>query len=216
VAKATADQAQVSLSIAILNGTADGARRVAAGYASAVIDAIKQIPGIYPDNVTTTSVSVDPKTTYDSDTGTSTTIGYTYTNSLSVAIGSLTGDLLSNVLDTAVRNGGNNLTIDSVTFDLSPELSYNKTVEARSQASRDAKTTAQQYAQNFGVNLGPLLSVVDQSTGVTPVQQSQSTESFAGALALNRQSDPSTPISIGKQDVDTTLEVVYTICTPLG
>ena len=97
--------------------------------------------------MTTTSVSVQPKTTYNSNTGTSTTVGYTYTNRLSVAIGSLTGDLLSNVLDTAVRNGGNNLTISSVSFNLSPGLSYNKTVEARSQAVRDAQTTAQQYTQ---------------------------------------------------------------------
>ena len=106
-----------------------------------------QNPGIFPDNVTTTSVSVYPQTDYNSENGTSTTIGYTYTNSLSGAIGSLTGDLLSQVLDTAVQNGGNNLTIDGVTFSLSPALSYNKTVEARGQAATDAKTTAQQYAQ---------------------------------------------------------------------
>jgi len=106
-----------------------------------------QLPGIFDDNVTTTSVSVQPKTTYNSNDGTSRTIGYTFTNRLSVKIGSLTGDLLSSVLDTAVQNGGNNLTISSVSFDLFPGLSYNKTVDARSQAARDAKTTAEQYAK---------------------------------------------------------------------
>jgi len=34
---------QVSLSIAILNNTADGARQVAAGYANNVISAVKQV-----------------------------------------------------------------------------------------------------------------------------------------------------------------------------
>lgn len=97
--------------------------------------------------MTTTSISVTPKTSYNSNDGTSKTIGYTYINSLSVKIGSLTGELLSKVLDTAVQNGGNNLTISSVSFDLSPALSYNKTVEARSQAARDAKTTAGQFSQ---------------------------------------------------------------------
>jgi uncharacterized protein YggE len=207
----------VSLSISVLNGTADGARIIAADYADAVISAVKQIPGIYDDNVTTTSVSVQPKTTYNSNTGTSTTVGYTYTNRLSVAIGSLTGDLLSNVLDTAVRNGGNNLTISSVSFNLSPGLSYNKTVEARSQAVRDAQTTAQQYTQGFGVNLGALLSVTDRSTGVTPVQSSnnplQSLSSTSSTLAA---SSSSTPISIGKQSVTTQLLVSYTVCTPLS
>lgn len=211
---ATADQAEVLLSIAILNSTADGARIVAAGYANNVISAVKQIPGIFPENVTTTSISVTPATSYNSNDGTSRTIGYTYTNGLSIQIGNLTGDLLSKVLDTAVQNGGNNLTISSVSFNLSPALSYNKTVEARNQAAMDAKTTAAQFSQDFGVNLGALLSVTDQSTGGTPVQplMQKNTLSLSAAAA----SSSPTPVSIGKSNVDTQITVVYTICTPLS
>lgn len=75
------------------------------------------------------------------------TTGYVYTNYLSISLDNVTGDLLSEVLDTAVSKGGNNLTISSVEFSLSPMLSYNKTVDARMQAAADAKSTAQQYAK---------------------------------------------------------------------
>lgn len=103
--------------------------------------------GVYPENVTTTSVSVYPKTQYNPSNGTSTSQGYTFTNRLQIALDNLSSALLSRVLDTAVRNGGNNLTISSVTFSLSPSLSYNKTVAARTEAAADAKSTAQQYAE---------------------------------------------------------------------
>ena len=157
-----------------------------------------QINGVSPDNVTTSSISVSPNTLYNSTDGTSTTVGYTFTQYLTVSLSNLTGDLLSEVLDTAVRTGGNNLTVSSVSFSLSPELSYNKTTEARQQAAADAKATAAQYAavrpclsiqcvglasccrdllpiklhslQGFGVSLGALLTVADESSSSTPVQ----------------------------------------------
>ena len=157
-----------------------------------------QINGVSPDNVTTASISVSPNTMYNSTDGTSTTVGYTFTQYLTVSLSNLTGDLLSEVLDTAVRTGGNNLTVSSVSFSLSPGLSYNKTREARQQAAADAKATAAQYAavrsclliqyiglasccrdqlpiklhflQGFGVSLGALLTVVDESYSATPVQ----------------------------------------------
>ena len=106
-----------------------------------------QISGISPQNVTTTSITVDPNTHYNSDTGDSTINGYTFTNSIQVKMSNVTNTLLSQVLDTAVANGGNNLTIDSVSFSLSDALSYNKTVTARAQAAKDAYTTASAYAQ---------------------------------------------------------------------
>ena len=157
-----------------------------------------QINGVSPDNVTTASISITPDTLYNSTDGTSTTVGYTFTQDLTVSLSNLTGDLLSEVLDTAVKSGGNNLTVSSVDFSLSPGLSYNKTIEARQQAVADAKATAAQYAavrpclsiqytglasccrdlllielhclQSFGVSLGALLMVVDESYSSTPVQ----------------------------------------------
>ena len=104
-----------------------------------------QIPGIYPDNVTTTSVSVSPVTSRADQDGVTTIIGYTFTNSISVKISNVSNDLLSQVLDTAVSRGGNNLTISRVDFSLSDRLSYNITVAARRQAAADARASAQTY-----------------------------------------------------------------------
>ncbi len=43
--------AQVSLSISVLNGTADGARIIAADYADAVISAVKQVDTNFPPSL---------------------------------------------------------------------------------------------------------------------------------------------------------------------
>lgn len=106
-----------------------------------------QINGISSANITSGAVSVNAVTQYNSSASTSTTIGYTFVNTLSVRIGDLTSDKLSAVLDTSVANGGNNLTISSVDFSLSQALSIAKTLEAQQTASDDANNTAQQYAK---------------------------------------------------------------------
>lgn len=56
------------------------------------------------------------------------------------------------MLDAAVQAGQNNLTIDKLAFDLSDQLSYERTVEARERASRDARTTAEQIARVSPLN----------------------------------------------------------------
>ena len=73
-----------------------------------------QINGLEPQNITTTSVSIYPTTTYNEDLGTSQVIGYTYTNNLQVSVSNVTEDLLAEILDEAVTAGGNNLTINGV------------------------------------------------------------------------------------------------------
>lgn len=104
-----------------------------------------QIQGIQPDNVTTTSVSVQPKYSSSND-GVRSIEGYTFTNSLSIDISNISNDLLSQVLDTAVRAGGDSLTINSVDFSLSPALAGNLTVQAETMAVREARAQADRYA----------------------------------------------------------------------
>lgn len=72
---------------------------------------------------------------------------YTFTNSISVTLNNLTDSLLAAVLEAVIDAGKEDLTVDGVSFSLSDRLSYAKTVEARKQASQDALTTAQQYAE---------------------------------------------------------------------
>ena len=103
--------------------------------------------GISAQNVTSNAVTVTSNTQYNSSSSTSTIIGYTFSNTLAVRIGDLTTDKLSQVLDTSVANGGNNLTVTSVDFSLSTELSRAKNIEAQQAATDDANSTAQQYAK---------------------------------------------------------------------
>jgi uncharacterized protein YggE len=71
-----------------------------------------QINGIGSDNAQTSSVSVNPK--YGSGDSSNTIVGYTYSNQINVNVKNLTSDLLSEVLDTAVASGGNQLQIQRV------------------------------------------------------------------------------------------------------
>lgn len=89
---------------------------------------------------------MQPKFTSD-DNGVQTVQGYTYVNSLSIDIDNLTNDLLAQVLDTAVQTGGNAVSIDSVTFELSPLLADNLTIQAEASAVSDARNQAARYAK---------------------------------------------------------------------
>ena len=89
---------------------------------------------------------MQPKFTSD-DNGLQTIQGYTYINSLSIDIDNLTNDLLAQVLDTAVQTGGNAVSIDSVTFELSPLLADNLTIQAEASAVRDAQNQAARYVK---------------------------------------------------------------------
>ena len=76
---------------------------------------VPQINGIGSQNAQTSSVSVNPKY----GTGSSNTIvGYTYSNQINVDVKNLTSALLSEVLDTAVASGGNQLQIQRVTVSI--------------------------------------------------------------------------------------------------
>ena len=96
---------------------------------------------------------MQPKFTTD-DNGNQRVQGYTYVNSLSIDINNLTLSL-SNVLDTVVRTGGNALSINSVTFELSPSLADSLTSQAEASAAKDAQNQAERYTRVYNF---PILS----------------------------------------------------------
>ena len=83
------------------------------------------------------------------------TLAYTFSGILSVELHDLTSDLLSKVIETAVkasggkidaRLGGTSLAVHSVEFSLSPALASNLTLQAEARAVTEAKSQAQRYA----------------------------------------------------------------------
>jgi uncharacterized protein len=103
-------------------------------------------------------------------------------------------------IEDAVRAGGNAITVDGVSLNLTddgPLLSA-----ARASAMRDARTKAGQFARAAGQPLGPVLSITPVASSSPPVFAPNSAAS-AGPAAV--------PISPGSQQVSVSVTVVYAI-----
>jgi uncharacterized protein YggE len=100
-------------------------------------------------------------------------------------------------IQAAVDAGGNAVTVDNVSLNLTDSGSLLAT--ARANAVKDATTKAAQFARALGEKLGPVVSI-------TPVEQS--TPILYGPNASAAKS-AAVPISPGTQQVSVTITVVY-------
>ena len=96
--------------------------------------------------MTITSLAVYPKVTYLGN-GSSEIETYVFEYSFSIAVGQVTPGKISSLIASAKTWGGSNITLDSVEFKLSYDLSEKVAATARKFAARDAWLTAQQYAE---------------------------------------------------------------------
>ncbi|KAK9906560.1 hypothetical protein WJX75_004165 [Coccomyxa subellipsoidea] len=208
------DQAKVSMTVEVTSASAIAARDKASTLASSILGNLSAINGIGSDNAQTSSVSVNPK--YGSGDSSNTIVGYTYSNQINVNVKNLTSDLLSEVLDTAVASGGNQLQIQRVSFSLSDATTAEVMVAARKLSVASAKAAAEIYASELGVTVGGISSVVSSSASMAP--QSSNNDNSLRTLAYSSASSDSlsssTPISIGQQTVTDSIVVEYFICTP--
>ncbi len=102
-------------------------------------------------------------------------------------------------IDAAVRAGGNAVSIDGVSLNLTNTGVL--MAAARARAVADARAQARQFASALGEPLGPVISV-------SPVQQ-QATVPFDYANAAVGKS--SVPISPGTQQLTVSITVVYAV-----
>lgn len=100
-------------------------------------------------------------------------------------------------INAAVRAGGNAVSVNDVSLDLTDTGTL--MAAARARAVADARLQASQYAAALGEPLGPVLSV-------TPVQQAV-TPQFYGATSTKAAA--SVPISPGTQQLTVSITVVY-------
>ncbi|BDA45916.1 hypothetical protein COCOBI_08-0080 [Coccomyxa sp. Obi] len=215
IEEAKSDQAKVSMTLEVTAVTAIAARDQASTLASSVLGNLSAINGIGSQNAKTSSVSVNPK--YSSGSDYNRIVGYTYSYQISVDVKNLTSDLLSEVLDTAVASGGNQLQIQRVSFSLSDAATAEVMVAARRLSVASAKAAAEIYASELGVTVGGISSVVSSSASMAP----QSSSSAYGSntlrsvsLSASAESASPTPVSIGQQTVTDSIVVEYFICTP--
>jgi uncharacterized protein len=104
-------------------------------------------------------------------------------------------------IDAAVHAGGNAVTVDGISLNLTDTSSL--LGHARAAAVSDARHKAAQYAAAIGQPLGPVLSITDQAPAqpILPYAAANGTASHASSV----------PISPGTQQLSVSVTVVYAI-----
>jgi uncharacterized protein len=121
--------------------------------------------------------------------------GYGVSESLTATLNNLS--VAGSQIQAAVHAGGNAVTVDGVSLNLTDSGSLLAT--ARANAVKDARTKAAEFARALGEKLGPVVSItpVEQSTPILYGQNASAAKSAA------------VPISPGTQQVSVTITVVY-------
>lgn len=196
-AQATPDMATVILGVQTDATTATDALTQNNQKMQALINSLKS-SDILAADIQTVSVQLYPR--YDQSqpvqgTTTNQVIGYTAVNTVQVTIRKL--DTLGEVLDAAVKAGGN--TVQAVNFDLT-----NKTTsldQAREAAMADARHKAEQLAKLANATLGSVITISDASVSPIPYQPLA-----AGGMA---QANMAVPVSPGTQTINANIQVSW-------
>lgn len=163
---------------------------------------IKAVKGanVADKDIQTSSVSLYPN--YSSDTANK-IVGYTLTNQVAIHIRSV--DKASELIDFAVKAGGNAVRVQGINFGVeNPEAAL---VVAREQAYANAKTKAEQYAKMAGLTLGAPIQIIEGNNIPAISAQYSEMRTMKAAMA----DSPSTPVQTGEQDVTVTVDVVFGI-----
>jgi len=125
--------------------------------------------------------------------------GYTVSESVTATLRQVSA--AGGQIDAAVRAGGNAVTVNGISLNLTDTSSL--LARARKAAVANARTKAGQYAAALGQPLGPVVSITDSADG-GPFFPAAA-RSAAGAA------DSSVPISPGTQQLSVSVTVVYAV-----
>jgi uncharacterized protein YggE len=192
---ASPDIAYINLGVISEDKDAKVAQRANAAAMEKVVASIKA-NGIKVEDIKTVNYSINPKYNYNQKDGTSTIIGYSVNNSVSVTVRDLSKT--GNIIDAASDSGVN--LSSSISFGLSNyEKFYN---DALKNAVLAAKKKAGTMAEALGVTLkGPLS--VSEGGGYSPLQNYVSYDmkaESAGAV---------TPVQSGSLEITANVNAVY-------
>jgi uncharacterized protein len=193
------DKADLTLSVEVQAKTAEAARNQAANAMEALIKAVKN-EGVADKDIQTRSVSLYPN--YSPDTANKIT-GYQLSNQVAVCIRDISK--ASDIIDSAVKAGGNSTRVQGINFGIdNPESALAK---ARDKAYANAKVKAEQYAKLAGVGLGSPLHISEGSDiPATPMPYGE-VRMMKSAMA----DSASTPVQVGEQEVSVTVDVMFGI-----
>ena len=185
----TPDTLTVTIGISVGKSTVSEAVDVAAGRATDLIGALKDL-GVVDEDIQTSNYSIYPEYDYR-ENQTPRITGYRVDNTLTVKIRDL---------DAATAAAGDDVRVNGVSFVLEDNDAL--LVAARAAAWEDAKTKAEQLADLAGVTLGTPLTI-SESVGSTPVPLYARAEVAPGDVA--------TPIQPGQETVTVDLTVTFAI-----
>jgi uncharacterized protein len=147
--------------------------------------------GVARSDIQTSDLNVSPN--YNSS---NVITGYNVTESLTATLNQLSQ--AGGQIAAAVRAGGNAVTVDDVSLNLTSTGPL--MAAARARAVTNARAQAQQFASALGEPLGPVVSVSPVQQSATPPVQ------FANTPSASRSS---VPISPGTQQLSVSITVVY-------
>ena len=185
------DTATVNLGVQAERPTAQEALAAAGTAAQGVIDALKA-NGISEDDITTTDLSLWPRTDDDGKA----IVGYTASNSVNATIRDL--DKAGTTIDAATKAAGDDARVNGISFSVSDPTA--PAGEARAQAVARAKVQAEELAKAAGVKVGPVEQIATVSYDA-PAPMS----SVGGAEAR----DAAVPIQPGTQEVTARVTMVF-------
>lgn len=193
------DKADLTLSVEVQAKTAEAARTQAANSMDALIKAVKN-EGVADKDIQTRSVSLYPN--YSPDTANK-IIGYQLSNQVAVCIRDI--NKASDIIDSAVKAGGNSTRVQGINFGIeNPKAALGN---AREKAYADAKTKAEQYAKLASVTLGSPLHISEGSDIPAAPMPYGEMRMMKAAMA----DGASTPVQVGEQEVTVTVDVMFGI-----
>ena len=188
----TPDVADVRVGVQVTRTKVRDAQAAAATAMAAVIAALKAA-GVADKDIQTTALSLQPVYDYSNNGNTPKLTGYQIVNSVTATVRRL--DTISDVIDGALAAGAT--TLDGITFRVDDQTAPE--AQARAAAMSDARAKA------AGVTITGVSSISEQSASV-PVPMPY----VAGGAALDKAA-PSTPVQVGTNEVDVSVNVVYII-----
>lgn len=192
------DKADLTLSVEIQAKTAEAAREQAAVTMESLIKAVESLD-IANKDIQTRSVSLYPS--YSPDTANK-IVGYQLSNQVAICIRDISKT--SDVIDAAVKAGGNSARVQGISFAIeNPESALSK---AREKAYANAKEKAGQYAKLAGVSLGAPLHISEGSdVSAVPMPYGEA------RMMSAKSASSSTPVQTGEQEVSVTVDVIFGI-----
>ena len=175
------DVLNAQVGVQVTAADVSGALNAANERAKAVIDAVKGA-GVPAEDVQTSQVNVEPEyATPGRDGGPRTVTGYRAGNFVRITVRELSK--ASQVIDTAVRAGGDAARLNGVNFALDDDSKL--LADARERAFNDAKARAEQYARLSGLGLKNVLTISEAGPGSNePLAKNQRDSAPMAAVPL--------------------------------